>query len=36
MKEPQKKQSHDRVLHIDEFKERCLELIAEIYGRVER
>ncbi len=31
VKEPQKKQPHDRVLHIDEFKERCLELIAAIY-----
>jgi len=31
MNELDEKQPHHRALHIDEFKERCLELIAEIY-----
>ena len=31
MKEPHEKQPHNRVIHTDEFKERCLELIAGIY-----
>lgn len=31
MTEPHQKQPHNRVFHINEFKERCLELIAEIY-----
>lgn len=31
MKEPHEKQPHNRVIHTDEFKERCLELIDEIY-----